>query len=173
MPLHIIIDGYNLIRQSPRLKRLDRQDMQLGRQALLGELTAYKKRKRHRITVVFDGAGAPAESIRKDRINGIDIQFSHKAESADAVIKRMAASEKEKALIVSSDREIAAFAVLQGASVISSLQFVDKLMQTEPLWNEEINYFEDKSRSLSTRKKGPSRRISKRERKNNMKTRKL
>ncbi|MBU4288844.1 MAG: NYN domain-containing protein, partial [Proteobacteria bacterium] len=68
MSLHIIIDGYNLIRQSTTLSDLDRQDIQLGREALLNMLAAYKKIKRHRITVVFDGTNAHFSSQRKDKI---------------------------------------------------------------------------------------------------------
>ncbi len=38
MPIHIIIDGYNLIRQSSALSVLDNQDIQLGREALIDQL---------------------------------------------------------------------------------------------------------------------------------------
>ncbi|MCD4762468.1 MAG: NYN domain-containing protein, partial [Desulfobacterales bacterium] len=48
MSLHIIIDGYNLIRQSTTLSDLDGQDIQLGREALLNMLVAYKKIKHHK-----------------------------------------------------------------------------------------------------------------------------
>jgi predicted RNA-binding protein with PIN domain len=173
MSLHIIIDGYNLIRQSPRLKRLDRQDIQLGRQTLLEELALYKKRKHHRITVVFDGANAPAFTQPKDRINGIDILFSRAGESADTLIKRMSAREKEKALIVSSDRDIVGFAMSQGAAVISSPLFGEKIARTAPAPDDSSGSLDVKSWNLSTKKKGPSRRLSKRERKNKIKTRKL
>ncbi|MBU4258375.1 MAG: NYN domain-containing protein, partial [Proteobacteria bacterium] len=49
MSLHIIIDGYNLIRQSNTLSNLDGQDIQLGREALLKMLAEYKKIKHHKI----------------------------------------------------------------------------------------------------------------------------
>jgi hypothetical protein len=173
MSLHIIIDGYNLIRQSPRLKRLDHQDIQLGRQTLLEELARYKKRKRHRITVVFDGANAPVFNQPQDRVKGIDIQFSRVGESADTIIKRMAAREKEKALIVSSDRDIVVFAMSQGAAVISSPHFDEKITQTASTPDDSSLSRDGNSWNPSTKKKGPSRRLSKRERKNKMKTRKL
>ena len=110
MPLHIIVDGYNLIRNSAALKMLDRQDIQLGREALVEMLAAYKKVKHHKITVVFDGADAPIFSQSHDRVKGITVRFSRAGETADDLIKRMAAHDREKALIVSSDREIAAAA---------------------------------------------------------------
>ena len=103
MSIHIIIDGYNLIRQSKSLSALDRQDLQLGREALLDMLSAYKKINRHTITVVFDGTNAPPFSQHKDQIKGIQVKFSRSGESADAVIKRMAARLSEKELVESSD----------------------------------------------------------------------
>ncbi len=83
MSIHIIIDGYNLIRQSDSLYTLDRRDIQLGRKSLLDTLAAYKRIKRHKITVVFDGANAPYFSQRKDQMKGIEIKFSRGGESAD------------------------------------------------------------------------------------------
>ena len=53
--MRIIVDGYNLIRQWPELAMLDRADLQSGREALIRELQAYQRAKRHQITVVFDG----------------------------------------------------------------------------------------------------------------------
>jgi predicted RNA-binding protein with PIN domain len=71
MSIHIIIDGYNLIRQSNSLSDLDRQDIQLGREALLDMLAAYQRIKRHMITVVFDGTNAPPFSQHENRVKGI------------------------------------------------------------------------------------------------------
>jgi predicted RNA-binding protein with PIN domain len=102
MSLHIIIDGYNLIRQSDTFRFLDRQSMQRGREALVNVLAAYKKIKSHTITVVFDGAQAPPLAPQSDRVKGIIIEFSRNGESADTVIKRLARKERQKALVVSS-----------------------------------------------------------------------
>ena len=55
MSVHVIVDGYNLIRQSAALSKFDQTDLQLGREALIDNLAAYKRIKKHKITVVFDG----------------------------------------------------------------------------------------------------------------------
>ena len=107
MSIHIIIDGYNLIRQSTTLSTSDQQDIMLGREALLDMLAAYRKIKPHRITVVFDGHNSPVFSPQRNRQKGISLRFSRSGESADEVIKRMAHREREKALVVSSDRDVA------------------------------------------------------------------
>jgi predicted RNA-binding protein with PIN domain len=171
MSVHIIIDGYNLIRQSSALSGLDRQDIQTGRKALIDALADYKKMKRHEITVVFDGTNAPAFSQNRDRIKGIAIRFSRIGESADAVIKRMAAREKEKALIVSSDRQILSFASFQGCATIESPVFEEKIAMAGYATHTEID--DTRDWMSTTKKKGPARRLSKKKRRDRIKINKL
>ncbi len=173
MSIHIIIDGYNLIRQSDSLNTLDRRDIQLGRKSLLDTLAAYKRIKRHRITVVFDGTNAPPFSQRKDQIKGIEIKFSRSGESADAVIKRMAAREREKALVVSSDLDVVNFATSRGAATISSPAFEEKIAMSADMDTKGIENEDDGGWIPTTKKKGPSRRLSKKKRRDRVKIRKL
>ena len=173
MSIHIIIDGYNLIRRSDGLSDLDRKDIQLGREALLDMLAAYKRLKNHKITVVFDGTNAPFFSQHQDRINGILVKFSRKGESADMVIKRMIETEKEKALIVSSDRDIVDFAAARGAATISSQLFKEKITMATYFHEEKIENYDNAGWVPTTKKKGPSRRLSKKKRRNRIKIKKL
>ena len=174
MAIHIIIDGYNLIRQSPELAGLDRQDLQLGREALVDILAAYKKLKPHQITVVFDGIAAPSLYGSRNRVKGIAMRYSHGGESADDVIGRMARREKAKALVVSSDREVMAAAESAGATVMDSAAFEDKIVMTRYLamkgGGEAV---ESEGWVPTTRKKGPSRRLPKRKRKARARVEKL
>jgi predicted RNA-binding protein with PIN domain len=173
MSIHIIIDGYNLIRCSSSLSTLDQQDIQLGREALLHALAAYKKIKRHMITVVFDGAHAPPLSQHKDRVKGIKIKFSRRGETADTVIKKIASREKEKALIVSSDRDVVNFAASQGAATISSPAFEEKITMAVDTDTTKVVDQIQEGWVPTTKKKGPSRRLSKRRRRNRVKIKKL
>jgi len=173
MSIHIIIDGYNLIRQSNTLGLIDNQDIELGREALLEMLIAYRKIKPHMITVVFDGANAPPFSQRKTRIQGITIKFSRSGEVADAVIKRMVTREKEKALVVSSDLDITNFAASRGAATIGSSEFEAKISQAIYMKEKGVETSEDSGWVPTTKKKGPSKRLSKRKRRNKSKIRKL
>jgi predicted RNA-binding protein with PIN domain len=173
MSIHIIIDGYNVIRQSANLSVLDLQDIQLGRQALVDMLATYKKIKAHRITVVFDGTRAPQFSRLQDRQKGIAIIFSHNGESADAVIKKMADREKQKALVVSSDQEIVRSAASSGAATISALEFENKLTMSAHMAGMEPDRDDYEGWKPTTKKKGPARRLSKRQRKNRAKICKL
>jgi len=172
--MHIIIDGYNLIRQSATFSSLDLEDMQAGREALIDALADYKQIKRHRITVVFDGAGAPYGSPNRESVKGIAVRYSSQGESADAVIKRMATLEKEQALIVSSDRDIMTYAELKGAAAIGSPEFEEKLTMAAYLAVKGLDIeTENRGWQPTTRKKGPRHRLSKKERRRRIKTSKL
>ena len=175
MSVHIIVDGYNVIRQSPVMGPLDRQDLQLGREALVDKLAAYKRLKGHKITVVFDGSGDAPLFENRDREKGILIKFSRHGESADSVIKRMATREKQKALVVSSDREVADFSASQGAATISAVEFENKMemaayMDLKGIFPESG---EDDGWVPTTKKKGPSKRLPKKKRLNRKRLKKL
>ena len=171
--MHIIIDGYNLIRQSNVLSRLDRQDIARGREALIGQLAAYRRLKPHRITVVFDGVRAPVLSPPRDRVQGITVVFSRGGEPADTVITRMARQEGGQAMVVSSDLAIARTAEACGAAVIDSPEFEARMGMAVALDGLAEPAEEPTGRRVSTRKKGEGRRLPKRLRQQRMKAAKL
>ncbi len=164
--VHIIIDGYNLIRQSDTLRRIDKRSLEEGRTELIGRLAAYRKSRGHTITVVFDGwagGGAHEERLRE---NGVTVVYSRRGETADEVIKRMARTEKGKELVViSSDREVAQATERAGGVAIPSPEFEGRmdtawlpLVEESP--GEDDNWYPESG----TRKKGSARKLSKRER---------
>ena len=173
MSIHIIIDGYNLIRQSNSFSDLDRQDIQLGREALLDTLAAYRRIKLHKITVIFDGANAPPFSQHENQIKGIKVKFSRKGELADSLIKRMVNREREKALVVSSDLDIVKFATAKGAATIGSSDFEDKITMAIYMDTKGLEKEDEGGWVPSTIKKGPSKRLSKRKRRDRIKIKKL
>jgi predicted RNA-binding protein with PIN domain len=173
MSIHIIIDGYNLIRLSKTFRHLDRQSMEMGREALVNILAAYKKIKSHKITVIFDGAHGPYLSSPRDRIKGIDIEFSRNGESADTVIKRLARNERQKALVVSSDHEVVNSAASYGAATINTEAFENKITMAVHMDGFMVDEDDQNGWKRTTKKKGPRRRLSKRKRRNRIKIRKL
>ena len=173
MSIHIIIDGYNLIRQSKRLSILDLQDIQLGRDTLVDMLAAYKKVKSHHITVVFDGTTAPLFSQQRNRHKGISIIFSHEGKSADTVIKKMARKERQRALVVSSDQDIVQSAADSGAATVSAHDFENKMTMSMDMDGLQFDRDDYNGWRPTTKKKGPGRRLSKRQRKNSAKILKL
>ncbi len=164
--MHIIIDGYNLIRQSDGLRRFERFGLEAGRRELIRQLVRYAKVRRHRITVVFDGwmGGPPLEE--REREGGITVVYSKRGEKADEVIKRMATHGGEELLVVTSDREISQSVARWGASVVPSPLFESRLRDAEVPGHslpgpEETEDMGERTQA-GTKKKGPSRRLPKR-----------
>ena len=173
MSIHIIVDGYNLIRQSNAFRHLDQQSLELGRNALIESLAEYKRLKSHKITVVFDGAQAPYLAPSRDRIKGIRILFSRSGQTADGVIIGMARAEREKALVVSSDREVTRSSEAFGAATISAESFENKIALAVEMRGIAGERDAPEGWKPTTKKKGPRRRLSKRKRRKRNKIKKL
>lgn len=171
MALHIIIDGYNLIRQSATLSLLDAHDLEAGRKALLEALAAYRRRRPHLVlTVVFDGWQAGELRETRDLFQGVKVIFSRRGERADEVIKRLLAKERQRGLVVSSDRELQQWADRVGAAWVGASRFeLEYLSGNLGPFPEE----EDERASQGARKKGPAQRQSKRERQRQRRLKKL
>jgi predicted RNA-binding protein with PIN domain len=173
MSIHIIVDGYNLIRQSNSFRHLDQQSIELGRDALIESLAEYKRLKSHKITVVFDGARAPYPAPSRDRLKGIRVQFSRSGQSADSVIIGMARAEREKALVVSSDREVVRSSEAFGAATVSAEDFENKIALALETGEIPEDHEETEGWRPTTKKKGPRRRLPRRERRSRKKINKL
>lgn len=166
--MHIIVDGYNLIRQSDTFRQSERKKLEEGRNALIRSLSGYRKLRGHRITVVFDGweGGSPVEE--RDLVGGVEIIYSRLGEKADEVIKRLLAKGDEEILVVTSDREIATFAIRRGKSAIASAAFDERLERGEAgssaadAPGEEDGGDDDDRPGM--KRKGPARRLSKQQR---------
>jgi predicted RNA-binding protein with PIN domain len=169
--MHLIVDGYNVIRQSPGLLALEARDLEDGRQALLDLLGAYRDRSGHKITVVFDGWQGGSRNETRDRRHGVTVIFSRLGEPADEVIKRLLRREGARALVVSSDRELQDCASHAGAAWIESAQFEAQylLRQESPSCADK----EDPSPGRGPDKKGPSHRLPKARRKLQQRLKKL
>jgi predicted RNA-binding protein with PIN domain len=160
MSIHLIIDGYNLIRQSPWLSLLDARDLEAGREALLQTLSDYRRRRpQHKITVVFDGWQGGAFQESRDLCQGVGVIYSRRGERADEVIKRFLKRERSKVVMVSSDRELQDFAEKAGATWVAAEEFETRFLINPSDDGEE--YGEKAAPPRGTAKKGPARRLKK------------
>jgi predicted RNA-binding protein with PIN domain len=125
MPLHYILDGYNIIKNSSfkRIKKL--KDQRVALLMMLKEKKSYLGKK-SKITVVFDGKKDNFDiSYRKDE--DIEIVFTHN-ESADDWIKDKVKSLKDvkDTVVVSDDKEIIFFVKSYVKSYMGVEEFMEK-----------------------------------------------
>lgn len=174
--MHIIIDGYNLIRQSSSLRRFEKQSLEEGRRALILHLAEYKKKKGHNITVVFDGWDAGNPNEERDREKSINIIYSRHGEKADDVIKKLADNSPEETVIITSDREIASYASRRGKTVFSSGEFellMEKAHLESPAGPFTCNKDTVDGPEYRISKKGPAKRLPRAKRYKQAKIKKL
>lgn len=127
MTRHLIIDGYNLLGVRGEMAGVASGGGEAARERLLHELAAYRQRKGHAITVVFDGWRQGQGSERREHRAGLLVVFSRQGERADQVIQRLIDDLGPDCAVVSSDREVADFARARGVLTIGAGEFDVKL----------------------------------------------
>lgn len=167
MSIHVVIDGYNLLGSGRHWS----SDIEKERDSLIKSLVAYKKVKRARLTVVFDGTSSGRLARGREVIAGIEVVYSKDGEKADDVLKEMARTKGEGLTLVTSDREVALYAQDRGAVVVTAGEFSELLDMAvyEDMKGVKPGDDEDNARE----KKGPSRRPPKDERKKLRRLKKL
>lgn len=177
MALRLVIDGYNYICASMGLSgsHPGRMDPTEERDALIEKLKAYKKLKRAMITVVFDGTRSDNLWRSAGSQRGIEVVFSSSGEEADTIIKELSDKYGKGLTIVTSDRELGSYCEMKGAVIITSGEFYDLLemaLYADMKGLEE----EDNDQTPSDaggKRKGPARKLSKKEREKRKKLKKL
>lgn len=146
-----VLDGYNVIRRDPELRAREAESLQAGRSALLALVARVARDSSERFTVVFDGARREGSAPGPGRVQ---VVFSRPPETADDVLRRLAAGLREGGVVVSSDRAVQTAAWRAGAVSVSAEAFLDAA--TGP--DDESDDDDDEPES------GPGRRPSRQER---------
>jgi len=167
--MHLIIDGYNLLHVSFSSPHVNSVQLQWERDRLIDQLSTYQKLKSCEITVIFDGWQGGWSTEKRERKKGIELIFSKLGEKADEVIKRLVREKGSGAIVITSDREVSKFAEKMDVAVISSDQFREKIEQSE--FNVDKIFEEEEGGGF--KRKGPSRRLSKKEKRKKAALKKL
>ncbi|OGP93146.1 MAG: hypothetical protein A2157_14610 [Deltaproteobacteria bacterium RBG_16_47_11] len=167
--MHLIIDGYNLLHVNRSLINLNSIQLQWERERLIDRLSTYQKLKSRGVTVVFDGWQEGWSTETREKKKGIEVIFSKLGEKADEVIKRFVKEKGSGVIVITSDRDVARFAQRLDVAVIPSEQFREKLEGgSSDMLGESPEEEEN-----GIKKKGPSRRLSKKEKRTRAASRKL
>ncbi|MEE9543557.1 MAG: NYN domain-containing protein [Thermodesulfobacteriota bacterium] len=178
MAIRLVIDGYNYICAALGLSgsHPGGMDPTVERDALLEKLVAYKKLKSAKITVVFDGTRSDNLYRSRGTERGIEVAFSRSGEEADTVIKEIAREQGSGLTVVTSDRELGSYCAQHGAVIVSSSEFHDRLSQSLFVDMKGLEEEDDEMQTPSGpggKRKGPARKLSKKEREKRKKLKKL
>jgi len=170
MALHLVIDGYNLLALLDRASGRIPLHSDMARESLIQELAAYRHRKAHPVTVVFDGWQQGFITERREHRSGIEVIYSRRGEKADQVIQRLASEFGSDCAVVSSDREVAHYARVQGALAIEAGEFSEKLRggpMTRRVAFKELDTGDESEPVRTSDKRGNPRKLPKAQRRRN------
>jgi predicted RNA-binding protein with PIN domain len=129
-----LIDGYNVIRRDVELRAGEAESLEGGRAALLALLARVARETAETFTVVFDGARPGGGTASPGRVA---VLFSRPPESADDVLRRLAASLRDGAVVVTSDRAVLDSARRAGAVAVSAEAFLDAVRRDDRMTEDE------------------------------------
>lgn len=93
----LIVDGYNVIHRLDKYKNLREKDISLAVNSLIADLAALMDTTGWRISAVFDGRESTVEEI-----GGVDIVYTAKGKTADAIIERLSYAVAEGEVLVAT-----------------------------------------------------------------------
>ncbi len=131
MTPEIIVDGYNLIHRASDLRRFLPDNLERARNEVILKISNFRRNKKLKITVVFDGnrVGQPS----KTRQGAIEIVYAIPPKSADDIIKLLVQKSKnpQNITVISSDNGIKGFVRTCRANVMNSEDFYRKYLIIE------------------------------------------
>jgi predicted RNA-binding protein with PIN domain len=119
-PRLVILDGYNLILRTPRLRPGPQRTLREARDKLVNLLSWMMGANDTRFIVVFDGAEQGAGSGRDQLEGRVQVMYSRPPDKADDVIRRLVekhVDRDEHVAVVTADIEVARHARAMGADV--------------------------------------------------------
>lgn len=124
-PLHLLVDGYNVIFAWEDLKALAGDDLGLARSALIDRMANYQGYTKNQVVIVFDGYKVPGNTGDRQTQNGVRIAYTKENETADMYIERLAndIGKNESVRVVTSDGLIRLSALRSGVLRTGSREF--------------------------------------------------
>ena len=146
--VRILVDGYSLLHNWPQLAPRKPRHSAAAREELIHVLTQYRDAIGTPITVVFDGAGAPAGTPKVESTPELEILYSSTGQTADDVIERAAHRLVEfgEVLVVTDDNAERDTVLSLGSMTSSCLSFIRTIEATLADLQSELKHHNRKER---------------------------
>jgi len=107
MKEYLIVDGYNIIFAWPEFEKLKDFSLEYARSKLVEIMANYSSLSGQKIVVVFDAYQQKNAACRAEVIDGIEVIYTQRGETADALIERLAGelSKEGTVYVATSDWE--------------------------------------------------------------------
>lgn len=170
-PKLILIDGYNVIKNTPEFQAIERRSLSAAREALVRKLSAKYRHTPHQVIVVFD---AQQTRETEEHVQRVRLIYTAQGVTADAVIARLsreANSHGQTVVVASNDWEVRGAVSESGGHVASGAELNEYLNAPPRLLAKRFQHQQGVLRHLQGdeeapphHRKGASHRPKKRER---------
>ncbi|MCL2024164.1 MAG: NYN domain-containing protein [Coriobacteriia bacterium] len=137
---HLIIDGYNVIRQvSPYRELAERNEYAQARDALIGDVAPLAT-KTTTVTVVFDGTNNPTSTGAAKSHLDVTVIYSRHGQTADSVIEKLSHTYRKKGEtveVVTSDATIQWTVMSSSVMRRSTREFGEELRGDAAEWQRD------------------------------------
>jgi predicted RNA-binding protein with PIN domain len=151
----VIVDGYNVLKSTDQFARLERQSLEVARNALVDYISP--KIYQYDLIVVFDGWESGSAVETSERVRGVKVIYSRLGERADDVIVRLVAATQSKTIVVTRDGVLRQRVVAEGGQV----EAPEALFTTPKPPRRFRTQPDDEDQPYRPGKKGPSSRPKK------------
>jgi predicted RNA-binding protein with PIN domain len=150
MPLvRILVDGYSLLHAWPEVAPGRPRHSAIARDELIARLTHYRDAVGTPITVIFDGAGAPAGTPDNESRPEMEVLFARAPKTADDLIERAAHRLKSfgDVLVVTNDYAERDTVIGLGVQAMSCEAFIRTVEIELADFGAELQHYNRKQRA--------------------------
>ena len=134
----LIVDGYNVMRQTPPYAHIAELDLDSARLALVSDVAAFSHGE-FKTTIVFDGHNNPHSDGISHTVAGVTVIFSRHGVDADSVIEGLSRSARESGedvTVVTSDAQLQWTVLGGGVARMSAGEFAGEIRAEDAEWRE-------------------------------------
>jgi predicted RNA-binding protein with PIN domain len=128
----LIVDGYNVIHGSEKLKRLSEIKLEEARLKLINDLNGYSGFKGWETILVFDAYQQPDLETREELHGRIKVVFTEKNKTADSYIEKLVYDlpNSYRVQVVTSDFTLQQMVLARGAERVPVRELLDDMEAT-------------------------------------------
>ncbi len=137
---YLLVDGYNVIYASDKLKSLAATDLKAARDALIDILINFQGYRREHVILVFDAYKVRGGTEHIEEQAGLLIVYTKEAETADQYIEKAAheIGQKHRVTVATSDAIEQVIVMSAGAIRLSATDFWLEVERTNELIREHL-----------------------------------
>jgi hypothetical protein len=131
MNVVLLVDGYNVIGASPKLKALKNVDFHAAREQLIRDMAEYQSFKGWKVIIVFDAHLSPGIE-KKSKQSRVEVIYTREKETADERIEKLVShymNVKTNVYVATSDLTEQWTIFSQGALRMSARELLTEISQ--------------------------------------------